>query len=52
MSRLSIANLLGNSLIDSSTSKTPPANELIVDSPHDSNGTTDIPPPAEGEGGW
>ncbi len=47
-----IANSLVNFLVDSSTSEMPHANELIVNSPHDSNGTTGISPPAEEEDGW
>ena len=47
----SIVDLIVNLLVNSSTFETPPANELIVDYPHDSNGTNDIPPPAEEEGG-
>ena len=40
----SIVDLIVNLLVNSSTFETPPANELIVDYPHDSNGTDDIPP--------
>ena len=47
-----IANSLVNFLVDSSTSEMPHANELIVNPPHDSNVTTGISPPAEGEDGW
>jgi hypothetical protein len=46
-----IANSLVNLLANSSTSKTRHANDLIVDSHHDSNRNNDIPPPAEEEGG-
>ncbi len=35
----------------SSTSKEPPANELIVDSPPNFNTPVDTPPPVEDEGG-
>ncbi len=46
-----IADSLDNFLVNSFTSMRLPANELIVDSPHNSNGTNDIPPPVEEEGG-
>jgi hypothetical protein len=39
------------SLIVNSTSEEPPANELIVDSPSNSDAPVDTPPPVEDEGG-